>query len=64
MFCYDLCRPCEMFMNPLELTALEVKEAIRIDSHHVIIVYSNNGSDVIRRIVEGPTVFIPAANEW
>lgn len=53
-----------MFLNPLELTSLEVKEAIRIDSHYVIVVYKNQGGDVIRRIVEGPTVFIPAADEW
>ncbi|KAF6031156.1 hypothetical protein EB796_010514 [Bugula neritina] len=56
--------PCEMFLNPLELTSLKVKEAIKIDSHCVIVVYRNNGDQVIRRIVEGPTVFIPAANEW
>ena len=53
-----------MFLNPLELTSLEVKNAIRIGSNHVIVVYRNNGNEVIRRIVEGPTVFIPAANEW
>ena len=58
------CRPCEMFLNPLELTSLEVKEAIRIGSHHVIVVYKNSGNEVIRRIVDGPTVFIPAADEW
>jgi len=60
----DFPRPCEMFLNPLELTSLKVKEAIKIDSHCVIVVYRNNGDQVIRRIVEGPTVFIPAANEW
>jgi len=53
-----------MFMNPLELTSLEVKEAIRIASHHVVVVYKSNGTEVTRRIVEGPTIFIPAADEW
>ncbi|XP_067946917.1 uncharacterized protein [Watersipora subatra] len=56
--------PCEMFLNPLELAALEVKDAIRIASNHVIVVYRKNENEVIRRIVEGPTVFIPTANEW
>lgn len=53
-----------MFHNPLELNSLEVKEAIRIDSQNVVVVYKNTGTDVIRRIVEGPTVFIPNADEW
>lgn len=53
-----------MFLNPLELASLEVKEALKIDSHCVVVVYKSQGGEVIRRIVEGPTVFIPAADEW
>ncbi|KAJ8316481.1 hypothetical protein KUTeg_006495 [Tegillarca granosa] len=42
-----------------------IKEAIRVDANHLIVVYKRlKDNDVQRRIIQGPTVFVPEAEEW
>ena len=60
------CRPCSVFMNPLRMESVEVKQCISLDANEVLVVYqkdTENGG-VLRRIQNGPTVFTPSANEW
>lgn len=57
--------PCEMFLNPLEHDHIIACDGSKIDANHMIVVYERSEqSDVVRRIVQGPTVFMPNANEW
>ena len=54
-----------MFCNPLEVQDIEVSQAVKIDSSHMIVVYKQmKDGSVARRIVQGPTVFVPEAEEW
>ena len=58
-------RPCEMFCNPLLHESIEVELANKVDANHMMVVYKRlKDSDVQRRIIQGPTVFVPEAEEW
>lgn len=57
--------PCFVFNNPLLYESVTVKESTKIDANHLIVVYKRlKESDVERRVVQGPTVFVPEAEEW
>ena len=54
-----------MFCNPLEHESIQVENAVKIDSNHLIVVYRQQvDNSVERRIIQGPTLFIPEAGEW
>ncbi|KAK7481742.1 hypothetical protein BaRGS_00017689 [Batillaria attramentaria] len=57
--------PCELFNNPLLYEYVRVQKAIRLDAHILIVIYKRlSNGNVERRIVEGPAVVIPEAEEW
>jgi hypothetical protein len=41
-----------------------VRDSIRLDANHLLVVYKQEEGHIERRVVEGPTVFIPSAHEW
>jgi hypothetical protein len=54
-----------MFCNPLLHESIEVELANKVDANHMMVVYKRlKDSDVQRRIIQGPTVFVPEAEEW
>ena len=53
-----------MFMNRLEMDSMSVKDSIKLDANHMIIVYKQLEGVIERRIIQGPTVFTPSAYEW
>ncbi len=64
MPCTCVSRPIELFMNRLELDSVTVKNCIKIDANHMIVVYKQLEGVIDRRIVQGPTLFMPSAYEW
>ena len=57
-------RPFEKFLNPLEVESISVRNAIKLDANHSLVVYKQNEEHIERRIVSGPIVFIPGPQEW
>ncbi len=55
-----------MFMNPIEMDSVEVKNSIALDANEVLVVYQREreSGGVARLIKHGPTVFTPSADEW
>ena len=53
-----------MFWNRLEVESIVVKDAIKLDSNHLLVVYRQEEGQIERRIVQGPVVFVPTAHEW
>lgn len=53
-----------MFHNRLEVESIEVKDAVKLDANHMLVVYKQEAGHIERRVVEGPTIFIPSAHEW
>lgn len=58
-------RPTEMFLNPMEVQQIISLSATKIDANHMVIVYKKTSTNKVeRRVVKGPAVFIPDADEW
>jgi hypothetical protein len=57
--------PSDLWFDPRVHAAVEKEDALQIASKEAIVVYAK-GEDgaVSRRIVDGPTAFVPAAGEW
>lgn len=54
-----------MFFNPMLHESISVVDALKLDANHMIVVYKRlKDSSVQRRILQGPTVFVPEAEEW
>ena len=54
-----------MFCNPLEIKSINVKDATRLDSNQMIVVYKRvKAGSVERRVLKGPAIFVPEAEEW
>ncbi|XP_065916827.1 STE20-like serine/threonine-protein kinase isoform X2 [Dysidea avara] len=56
--------PHEAFLNPLEVESISVRNAIKLDANHTLVVYKQNEEHIERRIVSGPIVFVPGPQEW
>ena len=59
-------RPAVIFKNPLEHASVTVYPCTSLDANEVLVVYKQNlgNGSVARYLKHGPTVFMPAANEW
>lgn len=56
---------CVVWDNPLLYESIQLRDATKIDANHLIVVYKRlKDNDVQRRIIQGPTVFVPEAEEW
>ena len=53
-----------MFFNPMEHSRIATRDAIKIDANHMVVVYQSLKNRVERRIIQGPQLFVPAAEEW
>jgi len=59
--------PIAMFEDPVRHQQIEVKSVISVDGFEALVVYKEDvepKGNVERRIVRGPTQFMPDANEW
>ena len=59
-----LYRPYEIFCNPLEIESITVEKSIQLDANHSLVVYKQQDEHIERRIITGPTVFVPGPQEW
>lgn len=55
--------PTSLWFDPLVHRAVSVKRAIMLDANEALVVYFRD-STISRRVIYGPTVFFPKANEW
>lgn len=58
------CSPTELYMNRLEIDSAVVKDSIKIDGNHIVVVYKQLEGLIERRIIQGPTMLVPDAHEW
>lgn len=56
--------PVAMWFDPVLHQSITVEKALSINAHEAIVVYRRDGEEVMRRIVRGPALFVPTANEW
>ena len=49
----------------MEHSNIAVRNSIKIDANHMIVVYRPlKDNEIERRIIQGPQLFMPAAEEW
>jgi hypothetical protein len=57
--------PAAVWFHPVEHESVRTERAINLDANEAVVVYSQEAEDRVgRRIVRGPALFMPAANEW
>ena len=56
--------PANVWFDPTKHRSIAVKRCIMLDANEHIVSYLRTESNIKRRVVTGPTVHIPASNEW
>lgn len=56
--------PADVWFNPVQHESIKVYKAITIDANEAVVVFQQNGNGVGRRVVKGPALYVPQANEW
>lgn len=56
--------PCELWVDPLLHSSVDVRPAIDLDAHQAVVVYRETEAGVSHRILRGPALFVPQPNEW
>src|SRR4051794_1287946 len=59
-----LAGPAMVWFDPVVHAAIDTREALSISGHEAVVVYRDDAAGVVRRVVGGPAVFVPAPNEW
>jgi len=56
--------PAMVWFNPLEHIAITIQNALKLDANEALVVYQRTLEEVQRRVVRGPRMFVPMADEW
>jgi len=56
--------PTHCFLDTVIHTTIEVLNAVSIDASEVMVVYRENEGTISRTVIRGPTLHVPAADEW
>jgi hypothetical protein len=56
--------PVSVWFDPVEHRGITVETATKIDSNEALVVYRQTDAGVARRVVRGPALFTPTAQEW
>ena len=57
--------PAELWEHPVDHADIRIAQATVLDSHEALVVYNrDDAGDVSRRILTGPTVYVPQPGEW
>jgi hypothetical protein len=56
--------PVEVWEDPVRHESVETRKCLHVDANEVIVVYRRQGGGVSRRVVPGPALFMPTAEEW
>lgn len=56
--------PTAIWFDPVTHLAIEVESATKIDANEALVVYRQQETNVLRRIIRGPALFVPTPQEW
>jgi len=59
-----LAGPAGVWHHPVEHAEVTTHKAVNLDASEALVVYRQDQERVDRRVVRGPSLFVPAANEW
>jgi hypothetical protein len=57
--------PAAIWFNPVEHQSITTEEATPVDAHQALVIYRRDADEqVTRRVLYGPALYVPEANEW
>jgi hypothetical protein len=56
--------PSEIWLDPRIHQDIERRDALQIAAKEAVVVYARNDTNISRRVVQGPTRFVPMPGEW
>jgi hypothetical protein len=57
--------PAAIWFDPVQHETIAAEDAIPVDAHQALVIYGRKaGEQVERRVLRGPALHMPAANEW
>ncbi|MEZ4650416.1 MAG: hypothetical protein R3E97_16850 [Candidatus Eisenbacteria bacterium] len=57
--------PCDVWHDPVLHDSIETHDMLRIDAHEALVIYRpESGGQVSRRVLRGPSVYMPLPEEW
>jgi hypothetical protein len=57
--------PAAIWFNPIEHESITTEEATPVDAHQALVIYRRDADEqVTRRVLYGPALYMPEANEW
>ena len=62
--CENLRGPASVFFDPVRHDSIAVEDALPVNAHEAVVVYTREDGDVERRVVHGPAIFVPTEKEW
>lgn len=59
-----LAGPVERWKDPVVHESIDVCNAINVDAQEAIVIYRQEGPEVVRRVLQGPARLVPGPTEW
>jgi hypothetical protein len=59
-----LAGPTSVWFDPIVHVTIEIDEATKLDANEALIVYAKENEHVTRRVLRGPSLFVPSPEEW
>lgn len=56
--------PATVWFDPVEHLEIKVEFATKVDANEALVVYRQTAEGVERRLIRGPDLFVPMAEEW
>lgn len=56
--------PKDIWFNPVAHQEIKIQKAFAIDANEAIVVYQREAEQVSRRVLRGPQLYVPGADEW
>jgi hypothetical protein len=57
--------PIDLWFNPVEHAAITVENALPVDAHEALVVYSRSADGTVgRHVLRGPARYVPQAHQW
>jgi biotin carboxyl carrier protein len=56
--------PCHVWWDPLKHRRIQIRACLLLDANELVVSYSRDAEGVSRRLIAGPTVHMPMADEW
>lgn len=62
--CENVTGPASIFLDTVLHEKITIENALAVNAHEAVVVYTRENGQVHRRVVHGPALFVPTEKEW